>query len=143
MARPETGQARKGAPSQRPYRAMNSAGNIHMAFYDEPAEGSDSYIFGIWNAESNKVTKVGDTNGTQPDSPDLKLAAAGGRFVYLMCMSPDDKDTMTGLWVSTSSDGTDWTKPAKMPHDATHSNGARISVAIDSKGRAFAGFGSP
>jgi hypothetical protein len=77
------------------------------------------------------------------DSPDLKIAAGAGRFVYLMAMSPDDKDSMTGLWASTSSDGNTWSKPVKMPHDATHSNGARISVAIDSKGNAFAGFGSP
>ncbi len=123
--------------------AMDAQGNLFMAFYDINASGKDGYLFNVWQPDSGKVVTVSDTNGDRPDSPNLKLAAGGGKLVMLMAMNPDDKDDKAGIWASASQDGATWTKAVAIPHDANRSSGGTMSVAINSKGAIYVGFSSP
>ncbi|HVU47444.1 MAG TPA: sialidase family protein [Terracidiphilus sp.] len=123
--------------------AMNAQGNLYMAFFDGNVSGKDGFLFNVWQPDTGKTATVSDTNGNSPDSPNLKLAAGGGRLIMLMSMNPDDKDTDAGIWVSTSQDGATWTKAVRIPHDPNRSSGGSMSVAANSKGAIFVGFSSP
>ena len=123
--------------------AINAQGNLFMAFYDVNARGKDGYLFNVWQPDSGQTITVSDTNGDRPDSPNLKLAAGGGKLVMLMAMNPDDKDDKAGIWASASQDGATWTKAVAIPHDANRSSGGTMSVAVNSKGTIFVGFSSP
>ena len=123
--------------------AMDARGKLFMAFYDSNVEGKKGYLFNVWQPDSGKTVTVSDTKGDEPDSPNLKIAAGGGKLVMLMAMNPDEKDDKAGIWASVSSDGATWTPAAKIPHDPSRSIGGTMSVAIDSKGNMFAGYSTP
>ena len=123
--------------------AMDAQGKLYMAFYDANVSGKDGYLFNVWQPDSGKVVTAADTNGDHPDSPNLKLAAGGGKLILLMAMNPDEKDSKAGIWASVSQDGTTWSKPVAIPHDESRSSGGPMSAAINSKGAIYVAYSSP
>ncbi|MGB6193318.1 MAG: hypothetical protein WBF42_12700 [Terracidiphilus sp.] len=123
--------------------AVDAQGLPYMAYFDTPAEGSDSYLFNVWQPDSGKAVTAANTHDDRPDSPILKLADGGGRFALLMTMHADDKDDQAGVWATTSTDGTTWTPAVKIPHDKSRSSGDTMSIAVDTKGAIFAVFSTP
>lgn len=123
--------------------AVDAQGAPYMAYFDTPTENSESYLFNVWQPDLGKAVTATDTHGDRPDSPILKLAHGGGKFALLVTMHADDKDDQAGVWAATSTDGSTWTPAAKIPHDKSRSNGDTMSIAVDSKGTAFAVFSTP
>jgi hypothetical protein len=95
----------------------------------------------FWRPGSSDPVAIVSTKEST-DYPNVALTYADNRFGVLFAIPLDPKDSDHGVWYSQSSDGSSWSRAAKLPIDGPRSTNAPLDVAIDSKGAVTAVFGS-
>lgn len=119
--------------------AIDSAGKPLVAWFEAQTEG-DGRRFQVWRPGGAAHTAIETKINT--DSPDLSLAAGGGKIGLLFETPLDQKDEDHGVWYIQSEDGSSWSKPSKLPVDGPRSTNPPLSLAINSDGGIVAVFGS-
>ena len=117
--------------------ALDATGRPAVAYWLNPSEGYTLTV-AFWRPDDNSVVRVTDTNGSQNDSPDLRLAFADKTPSVLLYAKRDDHffDNTNQLWfVPSSADGRTWSAPLPLPNDGGNSLGFPIALAFDTHGR--------
>ncbi len=118
---------------------LDGAGNPVLSWLEAREEGEGNR-FQVWRPGSAAITAIQTANHT--DSPSVGLRWGGGKLGLIVAMPLDEKDTDHAVWYAQSTDGASWSKPSKPPVDGPRTTNAPVSVAIDSRGRIVAVFGS-
>ncbi len=118
---------------------LDPSGKPLIAFYEAQPEG-DGRRFTIWRP--GETVRVVLETKRSTDTPDLALTTGGGKIGLLIETPLDEKDEDHGVWYLQSTDGATWSKPSKLPVDGPRSTNPPLDVAIDSRGRIVAAFGS-
>lgn len=116
---------------------IDGSGKPLIAWYETQDEG-EGRRYQVWSP-GGKVTTVVETKKST-DSPDLAIAAGGGKIGLLFQTPLDEKDEDHGVWYAQSADGASWSKPSKLPIDGPRSTNPPLDVALDSHARVVAVF---
>lgn len=117
--------------------AIEASGKPVIAWYETQDE-ADGRRFEVWRPGGAASTAIETKRNT--DSPDLAIASTGGKIGLLLQTPLDEKDEDHGIWYVQSSDGTSWSKPAKLPIDGPRTTNPPMDVALDNHARIAAVF---
>jgi hypothetical protein len=120
---------------------LDGAGKPVLAYVLQPEDGAN-YRYTVWRPGQANAVQAADSNNQTPDAPNVSLAFGGNRFGLLFAAPRDPKNSDVGIWFTSSPDGSMWSAPVSLPVDGPRSANSPLGLALDSRARLAAVFGS-